>query len=111
MRFSRRQDVVPRPVDLGQVVREVTRLLPWSEMNTLPDPKKNWVAEKGGSFMTARCSGAIFHGTRGRFVLSAFCEGGTGPGTGRKSEGNVILGELGFAARLALAADPAIVPA
>ncbi len=27
MRFSRRQDVVPRAVDLGQVVREVTRLL------------------------------------------------------------------------------------
>jgi len=27
LRFSRRQDVVPRPMDLGQVVREVTRLL------------------------------------------------------------------------------------
>jgi beta-lactamase class A len=89
---------------------ELTRLLPWSEMNTLPDPKTNWVAEKGGSFVSARCSGAIFHGTRGHFVMSAFCEGGTGPGTGRSSEGNVILGELGFAAWRALAADASIVP-
>jgi beta-lactamase class A len=90
---------------------ELTRLLPWSEMNTLPDPKTNWVAEKGGSFMSARCSGAIFHGARGNFAMSAFCEGGTGPGTGRSSEGNVILGELGYAAWRALAADEALVRA
>lgn len=88
---------------------ELTRLLPWSELNMLPDPKQNWVAEKGGSFLSARCSGAVFHGTRGHFVMSAFCEGGTGPGTGRTSEGNVVLGELGFAAWRALAADPALV--
>jgi len=87
---------------------ELTRLLPWNELNMLPDHKTNWVAEKGGSFMTARCSGAIFHGARGHFAMSAFCEGGTGPGTGRSSEGNVILGELGFAAWRALAADEAL---
>jgi beta-lactamase class A len=89
---------------------ELTRLLPWSEMNMLPDPKTNWVAEKGGSFLSARCSGAIFHGARGHFAMSSFCEGGTGPGTGRSSEGNVILGQLGFAAWRALAADASIVP-
>lgn len=87
---------------------ELTRLLPWSELNMLPDHKSNWVAEKGGSFMTARCSGAIFHGARGHFAMSAFCEGGTGPGTGRSSEGNVILGELGNAAWTALAADESL---
>ena len=91
---------------------ELTRLLPWNELNMLPDHKQNWVAEKGGSFLNGvRTSGAIFHGARGHFVMSAFCEGGTGPGTGRNSEGNVFNGELGFAAWKALAADPSIVPA
>jgi beta-lactamase class A len=90
---------------------ELTRLLPWNELNMLPDPRQNWVAEKGGSFANGvRTSGAIFHGARGHFVMSAFCEGGTGPGTGRGAEGNVLNGELGFAAWKALAADPSIVP-
>ena len=90
---------------------ELSRELPWDEMNRLPDYKRNWVAEKGGSSPGGiRTGGAIFQGARGSFVMSVFCEGGTGPGTGRTSEGNVFLGELGFAAWRALAADPAIVP-
>ena len=51
-----------------------------------------------------RTSGAIFHGERGYVVMAVFCEGGTGPGTGRESEGNILLGRLGLAAWSALAA-------
>ena len=84
---------------------ELTRELPWNEMNMLGDPREAWVAEKGGSFLNGvRTSGAVFKGPRGSFVLSAFCEGGTGPGTGRESEGNVTLGRLGKTAWDALAA-------
>jgi len=35
--------------------------------------------------------------------MSAYCEGGTGPGTGRESEGNHTLGLLGKAAWDAIA--------
>jgi hypothetical protein len=35
--------------------------------------------------------------------MSSFCEGGTGPGTGRESEGNRTAGLLGKAAWDALA--------
>ena len=85
---------------------ELSRELPWSEMNTLPNYKQNWVAEKGGSSPGGiRTSGAIVHSERGYFVIAAFCEGGTeAGGTGRESEGNVLLGKLGFAAWTALAA-------
>ena len=52
-----------------------------------------------------RTSGAIFHGARGHFVMAAYCEGGMEPGgTGRESEGNVLIGKLGYAAWRALAA-------
>ena len=79
--------------------------LPWNEMNRLENHKENWVAEKGGSFLNGiRSSGGIFHGSRGAFVLSAFCEGGTGPGSGRHAEGNATLGKLGLAPWRALAA-------
>jgi beta-lactamase class A len=85
---------------------ELSRELAWDEMNRLPDHKHNWVAEKGGSSPGGiRAGGAIFHGARGSFVMSAFCEGGmAGGGTGRGAEGNVLLGELGYAAWRALAA-------
>jgi beta-lactamase class A len=86
---------------------ELTRELPWNEMNMLGDPKESWVAEKGGSFLNGvRTSAAVFKGPGGLFVMSAFCEGGTGPGTGRESEGNVTLGRLGKVAWDALAAAP-----
>ncbi len=89
---------------------ELSRLLPWNELNTLPNHRENWVAEKGGSFLNGvRTGGAIFHGERGYFAMSVFCEGGTGAGTGRNSEGNVINGELGYAAWSALAAPAALV--
>jgi hypothetical protein len=38
--------------------------------------------------------------------MTAFCEGGTGPGSGRNSEGNELLGDLGYAAWRAIAAPP-----
>ncbi len=85
---------------------ELSRELPWNEMNMLPDHKQNWVAEKGGASLHGiRASGAIFHGARGHFVMSVFCEGGMAPGgSGRESEGNVFIGKLGYAAWRALAA-------
>ncbi len=85
---------------------ELSRELPWSEMNTLANYKQNWVAEKGGASPGGiRTSGAIFHSQRGYFVMSAFCEGGSEVGgTGRESEGNVLLGKLGHAAWKELAA-------
>ncbi|MCH7697884.1 MAG: serine hydrolase [Chloroflexi bacterium] len=90
---------------------ELSRELPWSEMNTLRNYKQNWVAEKGGASPGGiRTSGAIFHSERGYFVMSVFCEGGSAAsgteagGTGRESEGNVLLGKLGYAAWRALAA-------
>jgi len=101
LRIMRRQDYR----------HELTRLLPWNELNMLPDHKTNWVAEKGGAFLNGvRASGAVFHGARGSFVMAAFCEGGlAGGGTGRESEGNVLIGDLGYAAWKALAADESLV--
>jgi hypothetical protein len=95
LRIMRRQDYR----------HELSRLLPWNEMILLENHTENWVAEKGGAFLNGiRTSGAIFSGSRGSFVMSVFCEGGTGPGIGRESEGNRVNGELGYAAWQALAA-------
>lgn len=84
---------------------ELSGELPWNEMNMLPpDPKTAWVAEKGGSFLNGvRTGGVVMKGPNGIFAMSAFCEGGTAPGTGRNSEGNLLLGRLGKAAWDALA--------
>jgi beta-lactamase class A len=84
---------------------ELSHLLPWNEMNTLPDPRQNWVAEKGGAFMNGiRTGGAIFHSERGSFVMAVFCEGGLrGPGN-HLSEGNALLERMGKAAWDALCA-------
>jgi len=88
---------------------ELSRELPWNEMNMLgDDPREAWVAEKGGSFLNGvRTSAAVMHGPRGEFAMAAFCEGGTGPGTGRESEGNVTVGRLGKTAWDVLAAGDA----
>ena len=85
---------------------ELSSELPWNEMNMLgDDPKAAWVAEKGGSFLNGvRTCASVFKGPRGMFAMSAFCEGGTGPGTGRAAEGNRTLGRLGKAAWDALCA-------
>jgi beta-lactamase class A len=94
LRIMRRQDYR----------HELSRLLPWNEMNMLENHRENWVAEKGGSFLNGiRTSGAVFNGPRGQFAMSVFCEGGTGPGTGRESEGNRVNGELGYTAWRAVA--------
>jgi beta-lactamase class A len=85
---------------------ELSRLLPWNELNMLPRHRDNWVAEKGGSFMNGvRTSGAVFHSPRTTFVMSAFCEGGLAGGTGPNAEGNELNGKLGLAAWRALAAE------
>lgn len=97
LRIMRRQDYR----------HELSSLLPWNEMNRLHNHKQNWVAEKGGSFLNGiRTSAGVFHSERRTFVLAAFCEGGTGHGSGRTSEGNRLLGELGYAAWRELAAEP-----
>lgn len=85
---------------------ELSGLLPWNELNMLgDDPRAAWVAEKGGAFLNGvRTCGAVFKGPAGSFAMSAFCEGGAGPGTGRESEGNRTLWLLGKAAWDALAA-------
>jgi beta-lactamase class A len=84
---------------------ELSAELPWNEFNMLgDDPSLAWVAEKGGAFLNGvRTSGAVFKGPAGYFAMSAFCEGGTGPGSGRGAEGNVTLGRLGKTAWDALA--------
>ena len=83
---------------------ELSGALPWNEMGSLGNPAVSWVAEKGGSFINGlRAGGAVFHGPNGSFAMSAFCEGGTGQGTGRQSEGNRTLAALGLAAWEALA--------
>lgn len=98
LRIMRRQDYR----------HELSRDLPWNEMNRLPDHAQNWVAEKGGASPGGiRTGGSIFHGARGHFVMAAFLEGGDAAGaaagaTGRESEGNVLLGKLGGAAWRAL---------
>ena len=95
LRIMRRQDYR----------HELSSLLPWNEMNMLANHRENWVAEKGGSFLNGvRTSAGVFHGERGSFVLAAFCEGGTAPGSGRTAEGNRTIGELGLAAWQAIAA-------
>jgi len=85
---------------------ELSAELPWNELNMLgDDPKRAWVAEKGGAFMNGvRTCAAVFTGPRGSFVMSAFCEGGDAPGSGRVAEGNRTLGRLGKAAWDALSA-------
>lgn len=95
LRIMRRQDYR----------HELSRLLPWNEMNMLEDPKRNWVAEKGGSFINnIRTSGAVFSGDRGAFAMSVFCEGGHAEGSGRNAAANVVIGDMGYAAWRALAA-------
>jgi len=77
---------------------ELSRLLPWTEMNMLPEPREHWVAEKGGSFIHGvRTGGAIFRTPHGFVAMAAFCEGGSGQGTAHNAEGNVTLGRLGKA--------------
>lgn len=95
LRIMRRQDYR----------HELSRNLPWNEMNMLDNPRDNWVAEKGGSFLNGiRASGAVFSSPRGTFAMSVFTEGETGEGSGRNSAGNEVIGELGYAAWKALAA-------
>ena len=72
LRIMRRQDYR----------HELSRLLPWNEMNMLEDHRENWVAEKGGSFLNGiRTSGAVFSGQRGSSRCR--CSARAGPGRAR----------------------------
>jgi beta-lactamase class A len=83
---------------------ELSHLLPWNEMNMLPDPRDNWVAEKGGAFINGvRTGGAIFHSTKGHFAIAVFGEGMTAGRSDHESEGNRFLWDCGKAAWDALA--------
>ena len=78
---------------------ELSRLLPWNEMNMLPNPRENWVAEKGGAFINGiRTGGAIFHSEKGHFAMSVFCEGGLNGRNDHEAEGNLLVGATGKAA-------------
>ncbi len=78
---------------------ELSHLLPWNEMNMLPDPRTNWVAEKGGSFINGvRTGGAVFHSATGFFTMAVFCEGGVRGSANHESEGNLLNHRLGKAA-------------
>ena len=75
---------------------ELSHLLPWNEMNMLPDPRENWVAEKGGAFINGvRTGGAIFHSKKGHFAMSVFGEGMLAGSADHESEGNKFLWECG----------------
>lgn len=78
---------------------ELSKFLPWNEMNVLENPRENWVAEKGGAFINGiRAGGAIFHSTHGHFAMAVFCEGGVKGRSDHESEGNMLLGAMGKAA-------------
>jgi beta-lactamase class A len=71
------------------------RFLPWNELNTLPDPKNNWVATKGGTYIFGvRNDSGIMHGPRGEVAVAVFTEGASG-GSGHNADGNVFIGEIG----------------
>jgi beta-lactamase class A len=71
------------------------RFLPWNELNTLPDPRNNWLATKGGTYIFGvRNDSGIMHGPRGEVAIAVFTEGGT-RGSGHNADGNVLIGEIG----------------
>jgi len=71
------------------------RFLPWNELNTLGDPKNNWVASKGGTYIFGvRNDSGIMHGPGGEVALAVFTEGESG-GSAHNADGNVFIGEIG----------------
>ena len=75
---------------------ELSHRLPWNELNTLDNPRENWVAEKGGAFINGiRCGGAVFHSPRAHFAMAVFGEGMLAGRADHESEGNQLLWEMG----------------
>jgi beta-lactamase class A len=109
--IARRQAASPESCDdMLKIMRrctgraELSKLLPWNELNMLDDPRENWVAEKGGAMTNGvRCGGAIFRSTRGFFTMAVFTEGGLPAPANHESEANLFLGRMGKAAWDALA--------
>jgi beta-lactamase class A len=77
----------------NQKREKLGRHLPWTGLNTLPDPRNNWLASKGGTYMDVRNDVGLMHGPRGECIVSAFTEGGKGRGFDH--EGVLFLGDLG----------------
>ncbi len=83
---------------------KLSRELPWNELNMLPDPRNNWVAEKGGTYIGGvRNDAALMHGLGGQVAIAAFCNGGD-DASGR--EACDALGRIGRLAWDACCADP-----
>ena len=83
---------------------ELSHDLPWNELNMLPEPRENWVAEKGGAFINGiRTGGALFHSTKGSFAISVFGEEMLAGRSDHDSEGNRLLWQMGKTAWDALA--------
>jgi beta-lactamase class A len=109
--IARREAVSPEGCDdMLRIMRrctgraELSKLLPWNELNMLDNPRENWVAEKGGAMTNGvRCGGGIFRSTRGFFALAVFCEGGLPGPSNHESDANLFLGRMGKAAWDALA--------
>lgn len=71
------------------------RFLPWNELKTLGDPRNNWVASKGGTYIFGvRNDSGVMHGPGGEVAVAVFTEGGRG-GAGHNADGNVFIGEIG----------------
>jgi len=109
--IARREAVSPEGCDdMLRIMRrctgraELSKLLPWNELNMLDNARENWVAEKGGAMTNGvRCGGAIFRSPRGFFALAVFVEGGQTAPSNHESDANVFLGRMGKAAWDALA--------
>ncbi len=109
--IARREAVSPESCDdMLRIMRrctgraELSKLLPWNELNMLDNPRENWVAEKGGAMTNGvRCGGGIFRSARGFFTMAVFSEGGLPGPANHESEANLFLGRMGKAAWDALA--------
>ncbi len=72
---------------------KLSRHLPWTPLNMLPQPRENWVAEKGGTYLDVRNDVALFHGPLGDVAVAAFTE--RGKQLEGEHEGVLLLGHVG----------------
>lgn len=74
---------------------KLARDLPWNELNTLPDPKTEWVAGKGGTYIHGvRNDTGIFH-RGGRAAALAVFTSGAEDRAGPDHVANRMLGRIG----------------
>jgi beta-lactamase class A len=77
----------------NQKREKLARHLPWNGLNFLPNPRHNWVAHKGGTYMDGRHDVALIHGPCGEVIVAAFTEGGRSMGDDH--EGSILLADIG----------------